>query len=247
MKNKLEICAGSVEDCLIAYQAGAKQVELNSALSLGGLSPSLISLKKVKKDTDLIVNCMERLRPGGFCYNDLEFKSMLDEAKMFLEHDADGIVFGFLLESFEIDEKRTKQMVNLIHSYHKKAIFHRAFDLTNDAFCSMETLIHCGVDRVLTSGLKANAMEGKELLTELQTVFGQQIEILAGCGLHKGNVAQFIQDTNIHSIHSSCKGYGIDPTTQHNDVSYAYLDDSCRYEKTDMEEVKQMIQICNSL
>lgn len=45
----LEICTGSLADCLAAEKGGAKRVELNSALALGGLTPSLATLQAVKK------------------------------------------------------------------------------------------------------------------------------------------------------------------------------------------------------
>ncbi|NMA74770.1 MAG: copper homeostasis protein CutC, partial [Bacteroidales bacterium] len=48
----LEICCGSYEDALAAYNGGAKQIELNSALALGGLTPSLASLTLTKRHTD---------------------------------------------------------------------------------------------------------------------------------------------------------------------------------------------------
>ena len=37
----IEICCGSYEDALNAYYGGAKRIELNSALHLGGLTPSI--------------------------------------------------------------------------------------------------------------------------------------------------------------------------------------------------------------
>lgn len=40
MKKVVEICAGSYQDCLAAQKMGASRVELNSALSVGGLTPS---------------------------------------------------------------------------------------------------------------------------------------------------------------------------------------------------------------
>lgn len=45
----LEICTGSLADCLAAEKGEAKRVELNSALALGGLTPSLATLQAVKK------------------------------------------------------------------------------------------------------------------------------------------------------------------------------------------------------
>ena len=39
MKPIVEICCGSYSDALSAAHAGATRIELNSALSLGGLTP----------------------------------------------------------------------------------------------------------------------------------------------------------------------------------------------------------------
>ena len=35
----IEVCCGSFEDAMMASECGVKRVELNSALSLGGLTP----------------------------------------------------------------------------------------------------------------------------------------------------------------------------------------------------------------
>ena len=55
MERLVEICCGSYEDALNAYKGKAKRIELNSALYLGGLTPSLASLKLTKKNTNLKV------------------------------------------------------------------------------------------------------------------------------------------------------------------------------------------------
>ena len=49
MERIIEICCGSYEDALNAYHGGAKRIELNNALHLGGLTPSLATLKLTKK------------------------------------------------------------------------------------------------------------------------------------------------------------------------------------------------------
>ncbi|HAM30815.1 MAG TPA: copper homeostasis protein CutC, partial [Erysipelotrichaceae bacterium] len=87
----IEVCAGSLEDALAAYEGGAQRIELNSALSVGGLSPSLYALTETKKRTSLEVICMVRPRAAGFCYSEIEKNVMIEEAKCFLEHGADGI------------------------------------------------------------------------------------------------------------------------------------------------------------
>ena len=53
MEKIVEICTGSYLDALSAYKGGAKRIELNSALALGGLTPSLSSLILTKENTDL--------------------------------------------------------------------------------------------------------------------------------------------------------------------------------------------------
>ena len=149
-----EVCAGSVQDCINAELGGADRVELNSALYLGGLTPSLAMLKLVKEKTSLKVICMNRPRAAGFCYDDVEIETMFKDAEILLENGADGISFGFLNPDATINITHTKKMVELIHRYRKKAVFHRAFDCVSDPYVAIQQLIDCGVDRILTSGLQ---------------------------------------------------------------------------------------------
>ena len=74
MKNEsttlLEICCGCLEDALVADETGADRIELNSALYLGGLTPSMATLQAVKEGcslpvwqwcaTEVAVSAMER-------------------------------------------------------------------------------------------------------------------------------------------------------------------------------------------
>lgn len=103
MDRIIEICCGSYEDAINAYRGGAKRIELNSALYLGGLTPSIATLELIKRNTDLEVICMVRPRGAGFCYSDLEKKQIFAEAKALLERGADGLAFGFLTEDRTID------------------------------------------------------------------------------------------------------------------------------------------------
>lgn len=240
----VEICAGSYEDCLAAAAGGADRVELNAALSVGGLTPTIATLRRVKQDAELKVICMVRPRAAGFCYTDREKMLMFEEAALLLEQGADGLAFGFLGEDGGIDGESTKRMIDLIHGAKKEAVFHRAFDVARDAREAMEQLISLGCDRVLTSGRQAKAMEGKELLKNLQETYGDRIEILAGSGISADNVAELMRDTGIRQVHSSCKGYREDPTTARGNVSYAYLAPPCElcYDVVEVEAVRKFAE-----
>ena len=242
MEFVIEICAGSYQDCITAYKGGAQRVELNSALSVGGLTPSIATLKRVKKETFLKVICMVRIRAAGFCYDKEDIELMLEQAKLLLENGADGIAFGFLNEDGTIYEKATRQMINLIHSYHKEAVFHRAFDITKDPYQAIETLIDLKCDRILTSGQKSKAMQGMELIKDLQEKYGQQIEILAGSGMNHKNIQEMKNYTKIKQVHSSCKGYRIDPTTSNDSVSYSYIDNTNQYDVVDFDLVEKLVK-----
>lgn len=243
-----EVCAGSLADCIAAQNGGADRVELNSALAVGGLTPSVATLKLVKEKTNLPVVCMVRPRAAGFCYEEDEIEVMFAEAKDLLENKADGIAFGFLTEEKEIDMPNTKKMVELIHSYGKEAIFHRAIDVVNDLDRSMLALIECKVDRVLTSGQQEKAEQGINTIKALQDKYGKKIEILAGSGINAGNAKKILEETKIEQIHSSCKAYHSDPTTQGKKVSYAYLakPHKTEYDIVSEKLVKELADVKNA-
>ena len=242
MKRDLfEVCAGSVQDCINAQLGGADRVELNSALHLGGLTPSLAMLKLVKEKISLKVICMDRPRAAGFCYDDVEIETMFEDAKILLENGADGISFGFLNSDATINVTETKKMVELIHQYQKEAVFHRAFDCVDDPMHAIKQLIDCGVDRILTSGLQPTALQGSSVIAKLQSEFGNQIELLAGSGINANNIRALKEQTGLHQFHGSCKEWCKDPTTTVGNVSYAYHE-SDDYDCVSLEKVKSIVQ-----
>ncbi len=182
MKKVAEICCGSIEDALIAQRAGADRIELNNAMYLFGLTPSLGTIKLAVESCHVPLVVMARPRPGGFNYNDHELDTILADIESMVEYDIEGVAFGCLDENRNIDKEKNKKIIDVIHKGNKDAIFHRAFDGVKNPFRSMELLIDLGVKRVLTSGLNTTAERGVELLAELQHSYGDKIEILAGGG-----------------------------------------------------------------
>ncbi len=218
----IEICCGSYEDALAAWKGGAERIELNSALALGGLTPSIGCLKLVKEHTGLKVVSMSRPRAAGFCYTQAETEQMFADAEELLKNGSDGIAFGFLTEERKVDSGKTGKMIELIHRYGGEAVFHRAFDCVTDPDEAMRELIRLGADRVLTSGLKEKAVQGADMLKHLQETYGDQVEILAGSGVNSSNAKSLMAETGVTQVHSSCKDWKEDVTTSGEWVNYRF-------------------------
>lgn len=243
MGKMLEICCGSYEDALAAYHGGAKRIELNNALHLGGLTPSLGALRLTKKNTDLKVITMVRPRGAGFHYSAADFETMKIDTELMMQNGADGIAFGCLDEHGNIDVSQTQEIIDIIKKYDGEVVFHRAFDCVQDPYQSIEKLIEMGVDRILTSGLKAKAMDGIDLIADLQKKYGDKIELLAGSGMNASNAKEMMDKTGISQVHSSCKGWVCDPTTTGEEVSYSYAPEphANDYDVVDEELVKKLV------
>lgn len=208
---RLEICCGSTQDALCAYQAGADQVELNSALFLGGLTPTVGTLRLIKRVCPrLKVLCMVRPRESGFCYDELEFETMLEDASALIESGADGIVFGALNSQRMPNRVQCERMLTVIG--HRERVFHRAIDVTADPLKALDELMDMGFTRVLTSGQKPTALEGAPLIREMVERARGRIQILAGSGVRAENVAQLIRETGVRMVHCTAHEALRDPS-----------------------------------
>jgi len=150
---KIEVVINNViDDAIIASHHDVDRYELVSAIELGGLTPNIGVLKLIKEKTSQEIVCMNRPRGGNFVYTDGEFEEMMLDAKNMIEAGADGIVFGFLHEDNSLDVEKTKKMIDLIHSYNKEAIFHKASDMTADIKEATRQLVELKIDRIMTNG-----------------------------------------------------------------------------------------------
>ena len=243
----IEICCGSLYDACEAVRGGADRIELNSALMLGGLTPSTATLKLIKeKFPDLKVIAMVRPRGAGFCYGPEEFQVMELECQQLLEAGADGIAFGCLKFDRTLDLEKNSRLISRIKEYHKEAVFHRAFDVCIEPWDAMEQLIEAGADRVLTSGLESKAIEGISFIKELQKTFGDRMEILAGSGVNSSNARELLEKTGIYQLHSSCKDWKTDFTTKGNKVAYS-MENGERELMYDVVSAKMVAELVNAV
>jgi copper homeostasis protein len=207
----LEICAASVEDCVKAEQGRADRVELNCALLLGGLTPSLGALREARAAVKIPIIAMIRPRPAGFCYSRAEFLVMQRDAEAALTEKADGIAFGVLTSAGAIDLKRCRQMVKLAAGV--QVVFHRAFDVVIDPVAALEQLIDLGVTRVMTSGQEATAYNGASNIASYIRQARGRIEILPAGGINRFTIADVLARTGCDQIHASLSGSSRDAST----------------------------------
>ncbi len=198
---QLEICTASAEDCVKAERGGADRVELNCALMLGGLTPSLGALRESRASVRLPIIAMIRPRPAGFCYSRSEFAVMQRDAETALSEGADGIAFGILTATGALDLKRCRQMVQLAAG--RQAVFHRAFDVVRNPLAGLEQLIDLGVTRVMTSGQEASAYNGAANIGGYIRQAAGRIEILPAGGINRFTVADVVQRTGCNQVHAS--------------------------------------------
>ena len=203
----IEVCIGNISDAIKAGRYPIDRIELNSALELGGLSPTLETIKTLKERISIPLCCMCRSRGGDFCYDELEYRVMLKDAENMLSAGADGIVFGFLDENRKIDIDRTREMTELVHSYQKEAVFHKAFDEIDDLEEATQILIGCGIDRILTAGraVYPDILEGCERIAVLQDKYGGQIQFLPGGGVRIENVKDVLRISRCNQVHMTSK------------------------------------------
>ena len=195
----LEICCGSADDVIEAAKGGADRVELNSNLFQGGLTPSIGTLRTVKRHTAIPVMAMVRPRAGGFRYTDIEFEAACEDARQLLASGADGLVFGFLHEDGTVDSERTRELVRIAEG--KPCVFHRALDVTPDWKRALDTLIGLGVTRVLTSGQQSDVFFALDTIAEMIRYADGAIEILPGAGITQENVQKVVAATGCTQVH----------------------------------------------
>lgn len=196
---KIEICLESVESVIAAERGGADRIEFCADLFEGGITPSLGAFKTAQKHTTLPMMVMIRPRGGDFCYSDLEFEAMKEDARLFRDAGAEGLVFGILKPNGEVDVERSRQIIEFARPC--QVTFHRAFDMTPDPFAALETLIDLGVERILTSGQEATAMEGVLTLRKLVERAGDRIIIMPASEINERNFTYLQEQIGAKEYH----------------------------------------------
>jgi copper homeostasis protein len=200
----MEVCVDSVESALAAKDVGAHRVELCSALSVGGLTPTVGLLKSVQRIAGTMpVFAMIRPRGGDFLYSDHEFDVMKEDITALISVGADGFVFGVLNCNGTLDVERNGELVQLAHPF--PATLHRAFDMTSNLQESLAEGILCGFSRVLTSGGEQTVEKGAPVVKSLVDAAKGNITVMPGSGISEKNVSDVLTLTGCTEFHCSGK------------------------------------------
>ncbi|MFT3848159.1 MAG: copper homeostasis protein CutC [Propionivibrio sp.] len=195
-----EACVESLEDALAAERRGAHRIELCSALDQDGLTPSRALIVECKRQLSIPIMVMIRPRGGDFVHSDDEVARMADEIAFCKRSGVAGVVFGLLTPAGTIDGKNTERLVRA--ALPLDVTFHKAIDYSADVMASFECLNSIdGISRVLTSGGRTTAWEGRETLKAMHEMPGRRIELIAAGRLLPGNREQVADYTGIRELH----------------------------------------------
>ena len=244
MKRKLEICCYSVESAIDAEKAGASRIELCDNYSEGGTTPSYASIETAINKLAIPVNVIIRPRGGDFLYSDIEFEIIKQDIIHCKKLGVNGIVIGFLKADGNIDIEKTKEIVKLAKPM--EITFHRAFDMCKNPVKALEELKELGITRILSSGAKNTAPEGKDLLEELVKKAQDQIIIMPGSGVNEQTISDLLQKTKAKEYHSSAKTFINSKMNYYNkDISMGGVEAVNEFSRVavDMEKIRKMLDV----
>ncbi len=197
----LEVCTASLRSVQAAVAGEAKRIELCSALSVGGLTPSLGLLREARAlYPELRIHVLIRPREGDFVYSEEELRVMERDIEAVLPY-ADAIVSGAMTPAGTVDVVATRRLLE--RSQGVSFTFHRAFDQSQSPLEDMEKICALGCTRILTSGTRETAELGIPIIRQLIERAASAITILPGGGVTASNIRRILTETGAQEIHGS--------------------------------------------
>ncbi|KXG84856.1 copper homeostasis protein CutC [Agrobacterium bohemicum] len=229
----LEVCVDDAAGLYAAIEGGADRIELCSALTVGGLTPSAGLMSLASRS---VVPCYAMIRPrvGDFIYSAEELAVMEDDIRFAASCGLAGVVFGANHSDGRLDCDILMTLSEVSGTMPRT--LHRAFDLVPDMAEAIELAIDCGFERVLTSGRAISAVEGLADLKAAIGIASGRVSIMPGSGVNLETIDLLLTELNVTEVHSSCSSnVEVDNS---NVVAFGFA--APRIKKTDIDIVRML-------
>ncbi|PEA52658.1 copper homeostasis protein [Bacillus pseudomycoides] len=196
----LEVIATCLEDAKRIERGGGKRIELITAFTEGGLTPSYALIKNVIAAVSIPVHVMIRPHAKSFVYSYEEIELMREDIRVAKELGATGVVLGVLNEKNEIDEEKLAKLLEVAEGVN--VTFHRAIDEMADLVEAVKILRKFKkVTHILTSGGQGKIEDNISFLRQMHEASEGQIEMIVGSGVTKENILRLLHETGITQAH----------------------------------------------
>ncbi|MCI0765568.1 copper homeostasis protein CutC [Bacillus sp. TL12] len=226
----LEIIATCLEDVKRIEKAGGNRIELISAYTEGGLTPSYAFIKQAAKAVNIPIHVMIRPHAKSFIYTTEEIEMMKEDIQIAQELGAAGVVLGVLNEQNQIDEEKLADLLSVIDGMN--VTFHRAIDDVDNPVGAVKILRKFkNITHILTSGGQGDIEKNIPVLHEMQRVSQGDIQLIVGSGVTKENIKRLLNETGISEAH----------------VGTAVREGKSCFAEIDQKSVQDLVELTKSL
>lgn len=204
----LEICVDTVDVLDVCATPMVDRIELCSALSAGGLTPSLGLMRSANSLREK-THAMIRPRAGDFVYGARDIDVMRADIGAAKIAGLAGIVIGAATQERELDVDVLRDLIRRAGGL--CVTLHRVIDTLIDPLAAIDIAADLGISRILTSGKELTAMHGADFIADMKQHAAGRIEIMAGSGVNATNLAALAAQTGIRAFHSSGGHSGVPP------------------------------------
>lgn len=217
----LEVCVDNPHGLAAAIAGGADRIELCSALSLGGLTPS-VGFMKQAASAPMPVFAMIRPRAGDFSFDAAEMSLMHHDIAAAREAGLAGVVLGVSNADNSLNISALSSL--LFSAKGLGATLHRAIDLVPHMEDAVDQAVALGFERILTSGGALTAAAGRDMLRKMHLRAAGRLSIMAGSGVTVDTAQTILKTVPLHELHASCSSRTIVPSSQATRFGFANLE-----------------------
>lgn len=186
----LEVIVENAEEAIEAENLGADRLELISAMSEGGLTPSYGTIKNVLASVSIPVCIMVRPHSYYYDYTAGDIEIIREDIRKILYLGGTQVVFGALNKDKTINQQVLEEVIQI--SPRLEITFHRAFDETPSQTQAYLLLAEYkeSVKQILTSGGQDTWKEGIDELQALVSL-SRRLDgpkIMPGSSLNLDNI-----------------------------------------------------------